>query len=296
LERILIPGTNGVSKEIADSISRELLLKVCKPIYKVFPDGESYIRIPCDVKNKEAIVVQSFIQPQDKSFFEAILIGDALREGGASNSILIVPYMAYARQDKVFLEGEPISIRVIMETLRMLYKRLFVVEIHKEESLKYFGEGAVNISPYTYMARQLGLESSNVAVLSPDIGALNRAKTLSQFLKCSYDYLVKRRDKITGGITMEPKELDVNNKDIVIVDDIISTGGTIASASSILKKYGARHIHVLVAHAIMLGEAIDKLRKSGIDEIYAANTLPKKDGIKYVDIGPLIADYLSSYS
>lgn len=145
------------------------------------------------------------------------------------------------------------------------------------------------------MAEKIRFNSNNIAILSPDVGALSRAKILSSYLNCEYDYLIKTRDRITGEITMQPKELNVKGKDIIIVDDIISTGGTVAKASQILKNYGANKIYVMVAHALLLNDAEQKLFSSGIDKIYAANTLPKKERVNYIDVGPLIAKSLSTY-
>ncbi|MGC8572835.1 MAG: phosphoribosyl pyrophosphate synthase (PRPP synthase) [Caldisphaera sp.] len=295
MKNVVIAGTNDVSNEIAKSISNSLSADICNPIYKTFPDGESYIRIPCEINGKRAIVVQSLVYPQDKSIIETILLGDAIKELKAEDQILVSPYLAYARQDRVFLEGEPISVRSILNIFKEYYNMLFTIEIHKEESLKYFGKPSINIRPYIYMAEKIGFDKKNIAVLSPDIGAIDRAKSLSSYLNCEYDYFVKSRDRVTGEITMQPKELDVKGKDIIIIDDIISTGGTILKASQILRSQGARKIYVMVSHAILLNNAEEKLISSGIDKIYAANTLPKKDKVHYIDVGPLIASNLTAY-
>ncbi|MDP8002662.1 MAG: ribose-phosphate diphosphokinase [Caldisphaera sp.] len=295
MSQIVISGTNETSKEIAFSIAKSMSINICKPVYKIFPDGESYIRIPCDIKNAKPIVVQSLIPPQDKSIIEAVLIGDALQEVGVKDPVLVSPYVAYARQDRIFLQGEPISIRSVLKILSNYYNKLLTIEIHKEESLKYFGKDYVNIKPYVYIAKNIGFNKSKIVVLSPDEGALERAKMLSDYLQCEYDYLVKNRDRVTGEITMQTKELDVKGRDVIIVDDIISTGGTITKAAELLKKLGANKIFVIVAHAMLLGNALDKLLTSGINKIYSANTLPRKEGIDYVDIGPLLADYLLNH-
>ncbi|AFZ70337.1 ribose-phosphate pyrophosphokinase [Caldisphaera lagunensis DSM 15908] len=295
MKNIVISGTNMVSEEIAKSLANSLSAELCKPIYKVFPDGESYVRLPCNVKDSKAIVVQSLINPQDKSIIEAILLGDAIKESGAKDQILITPYLAYSRQDKVFLEGEPISIRGILKIFSDYYNILATIEIHKEDSLKFFNKKAINIRPYTYMAEKIGFDSKNIAVLSPDIGAIDRAKILSSYLNCEYDYFIKARDRITGEITMQTKELDVKGKDIIVVDDIISTGGTILKATQILKNQGARNIYVMVSHALLLENAEEKLFSNGVNKIYAANTLPKKSKVDYIDVGPLIAKNLSAY-
>ena len=175
------------------------------------------------------------------------------------------------------------------------YNFLATIEIHKEDSLKFFNKNSINIRPYTYMAEKINFDNKNIAVLSPDIGAIDRARILSSYLNCEYDYFIKTRDRITGEVTMQPKELDVKGKDIIIVDDIISTGGTILKATQILKNQGARNIYVMVSHALLLENAEEKLFSNGVNKIYAANTLPKKNKVDYIDVGPLIAKNLSTY-
>ncbi len=288
---IVVAGPSKGSAGFAESLASSLDARLVRAESKIFPDGETYVRVDTE-PGELAIVVQTMSRPQDTSFVQALLLSDALSGLGFATTALVAPYMAYARQDKRFLRGEPISIAVILKSLGLSgYKWLYTVEIHKEESLAAFPGKAVSVSPYLYMARNAGLDSSYI-YLAPDVGALRRAEGLARALGAKYDYLVKRRDRITGEITIETKHLDVKGEKVVIVDDIISTGGTVSKAASLLLEHGARQVEVLVAHAVLAGNALEKLRHAGVRRVYAGNTLPPvgDDLVTYIDLAPLIAE------
>ncbi len=287
---VVVAGTSPGSKDFAKSLAASLGARLVEAVHRVFPDGERYVRIQ-EKLDGETVIVQTLSPPQDSSIIEALLLADAAKSMGAERLVLVAPYLAYSRQDRRFLEGEPVSIAVVMRSLASAgYNGLVTVEIHKEESLEHFPGKALSVSPYTYMASRIPLPSSPL-VLAPDKGALRRARELAEALGADYDFLVKYRDRHTGEIRVEPKDLDANGRDVVIVDDIISTGGTIARASRLLLEQGARSVTVVVAHALMVGGAEDKLRQAGVSRVYAANTLPPRSGglVEYIDVAPLVA-------
>jgi len=292
---IVLSGADEVSKEIARGIARALNVERYEIVEKIFPDGEIYVRLPEEVVGVEDLVfVQSFIPPQDRSILKTMLVLDTLREKRVKKIRVVVPYLAYSRQDKEFLPNEAVSVRTVLRTLRMLgAEEFYTIEIHKKDSLRFFEGKALSLSPYTYMARFLDVKDS-LLILAPDLGALERAKVLADALGVEYDYLVKERDRVTGAISMKPKSLKVKDKNVIIVDDIISTGGTVAKATEMLLSQGANSVTVMVAHALMVGNASEKLRKAGVRKVYACNTLPRLDDdlIIYVDVSPVIADAL----
>ena len=258
--------------------------------HKVFPDGEVYVRIPEGLGGRIAVVVQSMYPEQDRRFVEALLMIEAAKGVGAEHVILVAPYTAYARQDRRFRTGEPISIKAILHSFRAVGADAFItVDIHKPESLTYFGGPAYNIDPAPVFAEALRGEQ-DIVVIAPDRGALRRAKSLAEQLRASYDYLEKHRDRVTGEITMKPKELDVKGKTVVLVDDIISTGGTIAKAAEILRSQGASRVIVAVSHALMVGNAAEKIAKAGVSRLIALDTVPPKPGVEVHSVAGLIAD------
>ncbi len=263
---------------------------------KSFPDGETYVRLPEKAAGKHVLLVQTLDKPQDKSLWELMLALDAARNLGCRSVKLYIPYLAYSRQDKVFLKGEPISIRVLLSILKMMgASKLVTVDVHSPKSLSYFGSSAINYIPYRELASRIRRDygGKQLAVLAPDAGAIHRAEVLSRELGCEYDYLEKRRDRVTGEITVRPKKLSVEGKLVVIVDDIISTGGTIARAAEELYKSGADEVIAAVSHAILADKALEKLTNSGIKRIIAVNTLKPRRDVEYIDITKSIAEVIS---
>ncbi len=293
---IVVPGPSRGSREFAESLASSIGARLARVSSKVFPDGERYVRIEERLDGEVAVVVQTLSPPQDSSLVEAMLLADAALGAGAGEAWLVAPYMAYSRQDRRFLEGEPVSASVVLRALASSgYTRLYTVEIHKDAVLESFPGRAVSVSPYRYMASRIPLPE-NPLVLAPDLGAVARARELASALGAQYDYLVKRRDRVTGEIVVEPKEIPVRGRSVVIVDDIISTGGTVARAAEMLLAQGAERVIVVVAHALMVGGAVEKLRRAGVERVYAANTLPPVGDplVEYVDVAPLVGERIEA--
>jgi ribose-phosphate pyrophosphokinase len=226
--------------------------------HKVFPDGEQYVRLPVSVDGEHVIYVQTF-RP-DSAILEAMFTLDAIKENGASRITLVVPYFGYGRQDKVFIDGEAVSARALMKAISHLSDRLIVVDIHAPHVFEWYGGRAENIIPSKSIAdklTELGVEF----VLSPDKGALNRARAVAEIMGVPFDHLDKTRISGTE-VQMADKELDVNGMSVAIVDDIISTGGTIARASEMLKKNGAKRVYAVCTHGLFIGPAIERLTKA----------------------------------
>jgi len=293
---VVLGGGDEVSNSFASSLAASLSSPYCEVLRKVFPDGESYIRLPGEaVKASRVCVVKSLDYPQDKALVELLLTLDALREKSNAELVAVIPYMAYSRQDREFLENEAVSIRAVLRAIKSAgASELYTIEIHKEESLRHFGGRAYSVSPYEYMAGKLEIPEDSV-VIAPDLGARGRAERLAKALGVDYDYLVKQRDRITGEVVFKPKELDVKGLNVIIVDDIISTGGTIAKASRILKAQGAKSIIVIVAHALLVDGAWDKIVDAGVSRVYATNTVKPRSGRPVIiDVAPVVAEYVSS--
>ena len=235
-----------------------------------FPDGEKYVRVLGS--GKEATVVSSTFAPQDEKIVELILIGDALRERGFERLRAVVPYFAYSRQDRVTKEGEPISVRAVMKALGLYYDELYVFDLHNPETLRYFPGKGVNVSPARIIADYFREKLGEGIVLAPDRGALGRAKAVAMELGLEYSHFEKRRISPTE-VEMRPVEVDVKGKNVLIVDDIISTGGTMIKAARILRKLGAEKIFVGVTHGVFAQGAVERV-SDAVDELAVTNTIP----------------------
>ncbi|MCE4615082.1 MAG: ribose-phosphate pyrophosphokinase [Desulfurococcales archaeon] len=287
----VLAGTGDISLCYAQGISETLGLEIYQVDTKVFPDGESYIRLP-EISNENIVLIQNLEPPQDKRIWEMLLTLDKLRSTGY-HVILVAPYLAYSRQDKEFLKGEAISIALLLRLIRSLgADEFYTIEVHQMNSLKFFTGRAISLDPYPYMAGVLSDKlphPSEVLVLSPDLGAIDRARRFADAFGSEFDYIVKRRDRITGEIYMEPKSIPVRNRSVVIVDDIISTGGTMAKAAKMLLEQGANNVYAVAAHGLFVGNAVDKLKSNGIKSIFVGDTLPDKEGVKQVQLYPIVS-------
>ncbi len=262
--------------------------------YKTFPDGESYLRVsdPALVGGETVVLVHTTYPQQDKRVTELLLLIDLLRELGARKIIAAVPYMAYARQDTRFRDGEAVSIRTLFRLIESAGADEFLtVDLHKEASLGAFRIKARNIHATDAIADYLkGAGLSDPYILSPDKGAIELAKRVGDRLNAEYGNFEKTRDRITGAITMRGERVDARGRDAVIIDDMISTGGTIAKAAAILKGEGARRVMAVCTHPLLVAGAAERMRASGVDEVLGTDTV--ESGISRIPVAPLIAKEL----
>jgi ribose-phosphate pyrophosphokinase len=193
----------------------------------------------------------------------------------SSDNLLVLPYMGYARQDKRFREGEPVSARAVAQALSRGVLEIITVNIHEKEVLKYFGVPVRNIS----LARDIGfyiktLNLDNPLILAPDEGALTFAEHVASAGGWDFDHLEKTR--LSGiEVKMTPKQLCAASRSVVIVDDIISTGGTIATAAGILYEQGAKDVFAACVHGVLTGGAYVHLRAAGIREVICSDTIER---------------------
>jgi len=277
----IIGGT--ASKTIAEDLAKELKVSLVKTISKRFPDNEFYVRIMDDVRKKDVIIVQTTYP--DPNLVELFLLQNAAEESGAKTITVVIPYYSYARQDTKFQDGEPLSAKAIANLISLTADKVITVDPHKEHILDFFSTSAQSCTAIPEIAKYLKNKKIDM-ILAPDKGALERAKQASQIINCEFDHMEKTR---IDGTTVEikPKNLDVQNKNVAIIDDIISTGGTMAKSIKELKKQGAKKVYVSCTHGLFAGEAIKKLSTAGCDEIISTDTI--KSRFSKVKIAPAIA-------
>jgi len=288
---IVIPGP--ASQDLGRKVANILKSRVIPVVSKTFPDGESYIRLDNEIENKEVVIVQTTGPPQDAHIMQLFLMVDAAKDLGAERVITVVPYLAYARQDKRFLPGEAISIETFIKLIETSgTDRFLTVNIHEEGILKRFSVPAENLSAMTLLAEYFKKKRLTGAFsLAPDKGALKLVKEANKVLHGGCGWLRKERDRLTGEIRVEEKRFDIEGKDVIIFDDIISTGGTTAAAVYILKKQGARRVYVACVHPLLVGEAQEKIMESGAEEIVGTDCVPSP--VSAVSVAPLIAEALA---
>jgi len=263
----LIAGS--ASQQLANNLASSLQKSLIKTKIERFPDGELYVRILDNIKNEEVSVIQTTYP--DEHIIELFLLLDAVKRAGAKKITTIIPYFGYARQDKQFKEGEPISAAALARIISSLSDLVITVDPHKEYILDFFSIPAKSVSAVPSLSSYIKNKHIDF-VLAPDHGALNRAKNTAKILQCDVDYLEKTR--IDGNtISITPKKLDAKGKTVVIIDDIISTGGTMAEAIKQLRNQEVKKVYVACTHGLFADKAIEKLHKAGCDEIITTDTI-----------------------
>lgn len=239
----------------------------------VFPDGEMKVRVP-DTNDKQIILVQSTHYPQERNLFELLLAASALKDRNAE-IMAVIPYLAYARQNRSFYPGEAISINVVLDMLKASgISSLITVNPHRSGPLGYFGKNVLAVGVEKSLAKYVGKNLPNPSVLAPDRGSLDMAKGVAGILKCEYSYIEKHRDTYGSVSIREAHGSSIKGKDIVIFDDIISTGSTIAQAARYAYSEGASSVCAAGIHLVMADGALDRLNKAGVEKVFGTNTIP----------------------
>jgi ribose-phosphate pyrophosphokinase len=285
---VLGPSSKQLGEKIADLLKAEEV-----PVaFKNFPDGESYVRLEGNVQEEEAVIVQTTSPPQDSRLIQLALMADAAKRNGARKIRAVVPYLAYARQDKIFLPGEALSIEAIANMLRVAgVDNLLTVNVHQEKVLSKFPFPAETVSAIPLLAeyfKQRGLKGA--FAVAPDEGATYIAEQAERVLKGGFGCLEKQRDRYTGQVSIEQRSLEAKGKTVIIFDDIISSGGTIVAAAKILKELGAEKIYSSCVHPLLIGDAEKRILDAGVEEIVGTDSVPCH--VSKVSLAPLIAKKL----
>lgn len=256
------------SQVLATRVARALHTTVVDVKYSRFPDGESYLQT--GEIDDEMVIVGSVVN--NDSLVQLMLLVDACDR---STNRLVLPYMAYARQDKRFKPGEPVSSRVVARSLSRGVSDVITVNIHEKEVLKSFSVPAQNLSLAPGIGdyvRTLGLK--NPLILAPDEGAMVFAGQVASAGGWDCDHLEKTR--LSGvEVRMAPRKLSAQSRSVVIVDDIISTGGTIATAAGMLYEQGATDIYAACVHGVFTGGAYARLVTTGIRDVVCSDTIER---------------------
>lgn len=280
----ILGGTSATL--LSGELSRLLSVPLLKTTYKRFPDDEFYIRIEESIEGEEVCIVQTAYP--DSKIIELLIMQDAVCEAGAKKISVILPYFGYSRQDKKFEEGEAISARAMAEHISMHADEIITVDPHKEHILDFFTSPARSCSGVPAIAEYLKTKDVDL-VLAPDKGAKERAEEAAHLVGCAADYLEKTRiDGMT--VKIHPKNLDVHGKTVAIVDDIISTGGTMANSIKELRHQGAKKVYVACTHGLFAGQAREKLKEAGPDAIIATDTIESE--FSKVSVAPCLASLL----
>lgn len=271
---IIFSGTSN--EPLAQNIANELQISLGKREIARFSDGEIRPWIQESVRDKTVFVVQSFSQPLSEYIMECILIADAIKRGAPKRMVGVIPYFGYARQDKQHRIGEPVSARVIAKLLEVVpFHEIITMDLHNDAIVGFFRIPVVHLTALTLIANYLqSKQLEHVCIVSPDVGGVKRARNLALMLNVPIVVMEKKRN-LNNTDESETYQIigDVEGKHAVIIDDIISTGGTIVHSVDSLLKAGVSKVTVCATHGILSGEAKYNLSHAPIEEVIITDTI-----------------------
>jgi len=289
LNTLITFGSAG--EQLARSVAGILGLPILASSRRTFPDGEQYVRVEGGVKGHDVVVFQSLAYRPDQLLIEYCLLVDALKCGGARNVIGVIPYLAYARQDKIFKPNEPLSARLIPRLIESVgTDRVITVDMHLhrfKDPSNVFRVPTQNLSAMPLLARHYNArsQSPNVTVVGPDSESEQWARGVAAELETSYIILEKER---LGDRDVRVKgELQLKGRIALVVDDMVSTGRTMVEVIARLKQEGAQRVDALVTHALLVEGAEKKMRGAGLSELIYSDTVPSCKAP--VSVAPIIA-------
>ena len=279
------------SSDLAKRIARRLKVPYIKTGKRIFPDGESKITISQIPKKNIVVVVQSTYPPVDTNLLELLSIVSKVQKF-SSKVYAVIPYMGYARQDREFLDGEIITIGVVGRLLKASgVKKILTVDIHSKLALKQLKISSENVSAVEGLVKHFQkMKLKNPLVVSPDLGGQERAKSFASLLKTDFVALKKHRNRKTGKVNILSGKVDVKDRDLILVDDMISTGGSIIKATQFLKKQKCKRVFVACTHALLVNDAVKNIKNAGVSQIISTNTIPGNSA--KVDVSKVISDVL----
>jgi len=279
----------SASKDLGKRIARRLKAPYVEAKTRVFPDGESKITFGRIPKNSIVLVVQSTYPPVDTNLLQALSIISQVRKV-SSKIYAIIPYMGYARQDRQFLSGEVVTMSIIARMIQAAgAKKVVAVDIHSKTALNHFKIPKENVSAIPELAKYFKkMKLKNALVVSPDMGGSLRAKKFASLLNIDFIALKKSRNRNTGKVQIHSSKADVRGKDLILVDDIISTGGSIIKAAQFLKRQKCKRLFVACTHGLLVEDAEKKIKKAGVSQIISTNTIPRSTS--KVDVSGVIVE------
>lgn len=280
------------SQSLAAALAADLGEVLCGTERTRFPDGEVRIDLTIDPDgmrtDDRAVLVAA--TPTHGAFVEVLQLQDALREAGVTDLTTVLPYMGYARQDRVFEPGQPISARAMARAIGTGTDAVYVVNPHEESVTEFFDVPCDAIDAASHLADPLP-DLTEPVFFAPDAGAIELAETVRDaYGTGTTDYFEKTR-RSGSEIEITPHETDVSGRDVVLVDDIVATGGTMAETIEILIDRGAARVVATCVHPVLAEDAYTRLIRAGVDAVYGTDTVERR--VSAVSVAPTIAAALT---
>lgn len=280
----------------SNELAKFLDVSLSKASINHFSDGEISVRIDESVRGKDIFIIQPTCAPTNDNLMELLIITDALRRSGANSINAVIPYFGYARQDRKASPRVPISARLVANLIEQSgVHRVITMDLHAGQIQGFFDIPVDNLYGSIVFADYLRTKSfENPIIASPDIGGVARARYFADKMGMDLVIVDKKREKANESEVMNIIG-DVSGKDVILVDDMIDTAGTMCKAADALKERGAKSVMALGTHPVLSGLALERIAKSSLDEVVVTNSIPLRNShpkIKVLNVAPLFAEVI----
>ena len=294
----IFSGTSN--RKLAEAICKEMGMELGNAEVGAFSDGENFVSIYETVRGSDVFVVQSTSSPVNDNLMELLIMIDALKRASAGRITAVMPYFGYARQDRKTKPRDPISAKLVANLItRAGADRVLTMDLHATQIQGFFDIPVDNLAGnpifVDYYAKKFGEGCENMMVVSPDVGSVARARAFAQKLHMNLAIVDKRRQKANSCEVMNVIG-DVRDKDCILFDDMVDTGGSLCNAAKALVEVGgAKSVHACASHGVLSGPAIERINDSVITELALLDTIPaidpkKSSKIKYLQVAPMFAE------
>ena len=298
----VLAGTSN--PRLCKDIAKNLKLKLVNTNIKRFADDEIYVEINENIRGNTIFVIQSTSNPANDNLMELLICIDALKRSSAKNITAVIPYFGYARQDRKVVPRTAISAKLVSDLITNAgANRILSVDLHAGQIQGFFNIPVDNLFATPIFARHIKkkIKLNNLICVAPDVGGVERTRALSRRLNTSIAIIDKRRPAPGKSEVMNIVG-DIKNKNCVIIDDIIDSGGTIVNAAQALKNKGAKDVFVYITHAVLSGKAVEKIEKSQIKKLITTDTIDNLNKLKIskkieiISIAPMISEAMKRIS
>ena len=284
------------NQELSRQIAKYLGIPLSEASIKRFSDGEISIQIGESVRGKDVFIIQPTCSPTDTNLMELLILTDALKRSSASTVTAVIPYFGYARQDRKAAPRVPITAKLVANMIETAgIDRVVTMDLHAGQIQGFFDIPVDNLyGTITFINYLKNKHLSNPIVASPDIGGVARARSLAKQLNLDLAIIDKRREKANESEVMNVIG-DVNGKDVILIDDMVDTAGTLIKAAAAFKERGATSVTAFCTHPVLSGPAYERIAAGAIDELVVTDTIPLKEQnehIKVISVAPLFAEVI----
>lgn len=267
-------------QELAQEIADSLEISLARLDLGRFPDGEVSLQVLESVRGQDTFVVQTIALDPDRYLVELLIIIDALKRASARTITAVIPYYGYCRQDRKDKPREPITAKLVADLLtRSGATHILTMDLHAGQLEGFFDIPVDHIHGMPVLAKAVQeLKLKQCVIVAPDVGSVKRARSFATLLDAEFAVIGKRRLTASNVETVTVIG-DVNGKDVLLADDMCSTGGTLVSAAKACREKGAKRIFAAVTHGLMIGNALERIEQSPIEALYMCNTIPYTDRV-----------------